>query len=646
MQPPYSDLRLFLSLQDSKPGNPEKGSIVIMVALVLVVLLGLVGLAIDGGNLYRAQIALQNAADATSLATVNYITMKGKLNFLRQSGVNAEGADPDVEATAVNLYLNSNKIPHNLVRANMALAGFPNTTANPIQLLPDPSPQNYEVQAASGATVVYSYKITATRPVDFFLMYALPGSGGMTFSNIRAHSQSQRKPLNVAIVLDISDSMHCPPSGVCDCMVPKEDGSRPSCPAHQRIDELIAALNDLLRMLDIDRDNITVVPFNLSAKALSISELKILAGYQDTDVATGEMIDDITEKFKTSFPALSDTNFCDALIEAYISMMGIHKAPNSTDNVSYVFFTDGAPTAGRFLFTSESAKSRLNINQVSYSWYGGNNYYPGDYDYMSYTIEWLDADYSYAAGPSLLVPSPYLCAQPNMCRVGNVINPPGGMPEQPTLGTVGHNCDYSGTDCDLDGAGPGLIMEAPPVLINKGVIPSTTNIFDVAVDVFDPCLSKLEAHMPNDPAAPGGVSGIYGAQYANPIAGSLRGLESWREQYYNCAIQLADFIRAQRGIFYLVGLGDPLSPPPPADDPYEDIEDNFHRKDIFLNRLAYDPISRNMSAPEFSYDGYMTYADIAARKDPEGLYLPTHNAADIRIMFVEIARKLLLKMVS
>ena len=53
----------------------------LLLAIMLVVLLAIAGLAVDSGNLFRAQMALQNASDATSIATVNYITMRGKLNF-------------------------------------------------------------------------------------------------------------------------------------------------------------------------------------------------------------------------------------------------------------------------------------------------------------------------------------------------------------------------------------------------------------------------------------------------------------------------------------------------------------------------------------------------------------------------------------
>lgn len=46
----------------------EKGSVMIMVVLALVVLIGFIGLVIDGGSLYLTKSRLQNAADAAALA--------------------------------------------------------------------------------------------------------------------------------------------------------------------------------------------------------------------------------------------------------------------------------------------------------------------------------------------------------------------------------------------------------------------------------------------------------------------------------------------------------------------------------------------------------------------------------------------------
>lgn len=52
----------------------EKGSVIILVAIGLVVFLGLTALVVDGGMVYVTRSNLQNAADAAALAEVQEIT--------------------------------------------------------------------------------------------------------------------------------------------------------------------------------------------------------------------------------------------------------------------------------------------------------------------------------------------------------------------------------------------------------------------------------------------------------------------------------------------------------------------------------------------------------------------------------------------
>src|ERR1700756_4901499 len=46
----------------------QRGAVAIVVGLVIVILVGFVGLALDGGHLYLAKTELQNGADACALA--------------------------------------------------------------------------------------------------------------------------------------------------------------------------------------------------------------------------------------------------------------------------------------------------------------------------------------------------------------------------------------------------------------------------------------------------------------------------------------------------------------------------------------------------------------------------------------------------
>jgi hypothetical protein len=63
-----------LRLRKAQPGTRQRGVVAIIVALSLAVMLGFVGLAIDGGRLYLTKTELQNAADACALAASYELT--------------------------------------------------------------------------------------------------------------------------------------------------------------------------------------------------------------------------------------------------------------------------------------------------------------------------------------------------------------------------------------------------------------------------------------------------------------------------------------------------------------------------------------------------------------------------------------------
>src|SRR5690606_30241010 len=63
------------------------------------------------------------------------------------------------------------------------------------------------------------------------------------------------------------------------------------------------------------------------------------------------------------------TNVCDAFLRAYLDV-----PERKRDEVSYVYFSDGAPTAARFLFT----RGREHNNVLGPSW--------ANYDYLNWGI--------------------------------------------------------------------------------------------------------------------------------------------------------------------------------------------------------------------------------------------------------------------
>ena len=140
---------------------------------------------------------------------------------------------------------------------------------------------------------------------------------------------------------------------------------------------------------------------------------------------------------------------------------------------------------------------------------------------------------------------------------------------------------------------------------------------------------------------------MYGAEYGNSRAfGS-----SWREQYYNCAIVVADFLRRQRGTLFVIGLGEASAD---FSEPYQSIDDSLSRKDIFLSRVANDyTFAYRVPAhfgetvhPEFGFSGYETYDQLQQSAAPqEGVYTPTNDARQLEDIFRSMATKILLGLV-
>jgi hypothetical protein len=584
----------------------EHGVVLILMALTLTAFIAVIGLAIDAGNLYRARIALQNAADATALATVNYVSMKGKISLEESWGV-ATGTDSD-KVAAMNNHLNPKALI--LAKANLEEAGLPHL-ADGVHEVASVAPTTFVIRPINDPDPsVFDYQITVQRKVDYLLMHSVQiGNIGWNQS-ITTSATSRRRIANVALVVDISSSMSCPKTGVCDCLTPMADGTRPACPGvgSRRFDDLIDAVRDFLMMLDIDRDKIVIVPFNIYGIALDAQAEK--TAHCTAAQLPSACIQSIADALKQDYPPATLTNIFDGLLQGWASLRDqtTHVSPRA----SYLLFSDGAPTASRFLFSDAAAiAAKLGVRQSGHN--GTVDSQLGNYDYTSYTISWRDDANNIVAGPSVLVPTDSI--------TGFSSSDPRQIDRGPSQSCL------DGLSC---AGNPNL--SCAPVVNAAGDVPTAGQ------QVFGECVNTLEAHMPGMP------TNVYGSDYLSGIA-SNPGFKDWRQQYYNGAIEMADFIRTKKGVVYVVALGDKVAAPDP-NDPYENIDEYFHRKDIFLNRLALDLKGAEVSGPQFSYHGYDRYEDLSAMSPQQGVYLPTHNPADVKLLFTRIARKILLRLVS
>lgn len=139
--------------------NPRRGSASTIIALLLPVLMGVAGLAIDLGNMYMTHTQLQAAVDAGALA--------GSLEL---------PYDPDLSKGIVEQAVND------MVAANMESA---------------------EVKTVEAGTDIRSVEVTAQAPVNMLLMGIL----GLSDQTVEAYASAGFNKLEVVFVIDNSGSM-------------------------------------------------------------------------------------------------------------------------------------------------------------------------------------------------------------------------------------------------------------------------------------------------------------------------------------------------------------------------------------------------------------------------------------------------------
>jgi Flp pilus assembly protein TadG len=537
----------------------EKGAVLILFLFIFAALLALAGLAVDAGNLYRARLQLQKAVDAAVLAGIGTTIL------------DRQDVESQVEARA-------NAILHE----NLDLAGILLKT---LQNNPD---IHYN-------TDTKRINVRATADIDFLLMDAVPffilgldqtPSG----AQLSAVATGKRAEANIALVLDFSFSMDCPGIGNCTCQTPGRgtetcEQEAQGLKVNRKIVDLRNAVHTFTALFNEDRDRISLIPFSTAAQVSVPVKKSPDRGFKPDDF---NVIDTIDPR--------GNTNVCDGFYRAYADMVDAkiidNPKPEDDENVAYVYFSDGAPTAGRLLLAN-NPPGNLELSPGM-----------GAYDYIHYTVEWVNqSEEGHFPGPSQLVKTP------------------------------GIAFDYKVGD-SIVGSIPGC--SAPyTAIVPETELPDEATNSQFSTSVFTGCVQNLGFHMPFQ-AVP-----VYGSEY-----GVTKPFTSWREQYYNCAIQAADFVREHKGLVYVIGLGDPVAV---GTDPYQDVNSTLSRKDVFLTRMAADK-SHAGGHPEFDF-GETGSGNAKVKKWLEiqkgyGLYLATPNSSELESLFKKIALKIRLRLLS
>ena len=500
----------------------ERGAYFVLMTAGFVMLLAVAGLGFDLANIYYQRLLIQKSADAGIVAGLGYRV---------DAGPGATAADVNAKALQI-------------ARLNMLLIYDDTYLSNYVTFA-----VNY-VPTGPGAADSISVTITNNK-VGLFLLDKLPlGTSSLGFQQFTAQATGHLSAARVAMLLDLSGSMCCNAAGTGNCMATGGPGC--AVAPNRKSDRLKDAAVTFLGKFKDGFDSISLVPYNITAKVTR----SITSSY-DKAAWTA----DVNALANTP---VSDTNPSDALIRAYQDAQ-----PSGwlgTQDMSWVFFTDGAPTAGRFL--SEASGNRfLGSAADPFNLAGGQPWA----DYYNFKDEWNDGVQPPYKGPSALIRTDTCdpAADPR-CTVPpwtTDFNPSDWM-YLPYGFTHGNPRGFDGTTA------PGM---APCSHHYSTVAGRWQNLSDCFQN--DGTDTGFTLRVPFD------INRQYGGNV--PLD-----QDRFAEQHYNATLAVADQARSQRGTFYVIGLGQRtpgMVTNGAAPDPYQDPNgEDYNRKDYFLTRLALD----------------------------------------------------------
>lgn len=592
----------------------ESGIVLVLLTISITAIIAFVGLAIDIGNLYRANLHVQKAADAGSLAAILY-----RINYVNPSQANIENNAKDIAV------------------ANLLLSG-----------VPSPSAGNNVVDVSGNDTAWDSAEqrmyLTAKDTAKLFLLPAVVKGVSQTVITQRT-AEAELAPANISLVIDISGSMDCPDSSTdpeCTCRL--DD----SCTGTLKIDQLKTAIAGTGGFLDHfnpnndginTRDRINIVPFNMAASlARSVRTTPggstVRNGFEAVSGgATG--LAEVAAIINGLNPS-SATNLADGLLTAFDDYSVV-----AGEEVFYVVFSDGAPTATTaVLADNSSGTAGTRGNDIEFDYY------------QIFGIDFIDG-----AGTATKGTSPFIRRVPptdaslqafslfNYQGTDTIAAPPSGsfagtrficgQTDNPVTG-----CDFvedanthsisnngtgsTGEDDEADSGSDNLVR------------PNSCTVFDTAFKTF--CTRGANFRF-----LPHKSSSVSTATYLKPR------LRDMYQFFYDVPVALSDAIRQNNGTVYVIGLGQQDPALGTTTDVYQNEYNSFYRKDFFLNRIALDNDGDNTSFKRlsnfnFSYDNGSV--DSTSNLDRRGEYLATPNAAQLKNLYINIAQKILTRLIK
>ncbi|MFN8391118.1 MAG: VWA domain-containing protein [Bdellovibrionota bacterium] len=619
----------------------EEGIYLPLLAGILVALFLVVGLLVDSANLYLKQERLQHSADLAVESGLGYRILQGWAYFHGYNAAQDPYSRTNDDALRVRAGLDSARVAELVAIVQSTLdANFGSAV---------PATINYDNVAD-----VVSVDVAYNTPL--LILSSVPGYGGK-FTKITIAARGQLSPANISMMLDHSGSMRCPKSVAgpdpCPCRTADRNCTTAYTNGVQNIAAVAANPNAVLlspesKLFSLNRaarrfvsffnpyrDRIALVPFStLATRAFSFTAGRNPAAPNFGGVALGDL-NTFYFALDSNF-AQGNTNISDALRQSYqevatLAHPQIIRNANPLRDQPYfgLLFTDGAPSAGIFHLTDVGPAITGSAN-------------PGANPWLHYTVEWFDGVKRWRG------PSPFIFDNHTLTYT----NFPGGEPPPNAVGLV----------CG---------RVAP-------IISDTTLFQDELKTSAGQCLRSWEF-------APYAFAGNLSRRVGHNVQFSQNSdftttpaqasSYTYAQQYYHAAIELGDLFRADGGALFAVGLGNQALSSG-NNDPYQNPDDDFSRKEFFLRRLAFDTEGAGVGGPvgtqdpEFElrtvqvndpadvrklsinrtvnvgYDGYRSYADLDSAVDGRrrGLYEGTDDPKEIQQIFVQVAKQILLRL--
>ncbi len=593
---------LLYSKTPARSAHEERGVFVLTLSMWLMGLILVVCLVVDASTLYRHRQLVQRSVDLGVISGLGFRAAKGWGYFhgddLRDVGKPGE-KDSEVEEHM-----------RDTVLANLSVRGIS---------IPR------ESVSASFSSYTDRVEVSLRYDAPLLLVSYVPGIGGCSTGShtcpVFGSATAELQPANIGLAIDTSGSMNCPAteagSAGCECLT--KDGCASIPVSDRKLAYLKEAVKAFIAFFNPNRDRVVLGPFNTVGKvAFSVKDgsRKALpfgfAGVHEraTDKARiNAFYDEIDH-----LDAAGNTNICDGISRAFSDLKTTE--PNITEEspTFLVLFSDGAPSAGRFHFTSYS--NSLQTQRASNPAMAG--------DWWIGTTEWVNAE----AGGSVrrwLGPSPLVQIE--------------DIPYGYAAGTPPAGADTCGDLVSADDDFPRS---------------------------FNPCLRSFRF----DGAAQIGeareVSGSEGERdfdHVNDFTNEMY----YAQQFYYCAIEAADAIREQAGgLVYTIGLGAEAFKG--SVDPLQNPTDPLRRKEYLLRRIALDRHNGKNDPPfgprrqitlndpndsakgrntTVGYDEYRNYEVFA--RDPvlrnlEGSYEGTNDPKRLKALFIRTAKDILIRL--